>query len=155
MKRDLHFEVDYPHPPERVWQALTNRDALAVWLMQNDFAPVVGHRFQFHTAPAPGFDGIVQCEVIEVQPPTRLVYTWTGGGVDTTLTWTLTPTAHGTHVTLDHRGFAGMRGLFVSSILGSGWKSKILKTNLPALLDAWSGTGPVPTLATECRKEGT
>ncbi len=91
MNRDLHFEMQYPHPPEQVWRALTNSEALGQWLMLNDFKPVVGHRFQFRTKPAPGFDGIVQCEVMEIEPPARLVYTWTGGGVDTTLTWTLEP----------------------------------------------------------------
>jgi len=154
MTRNLHFEVEYPYPPEQVWQALTQREALALWLMPNDFAPIVGHRFQFHTKPAPGFDGIVQCEVLEVLPPTRLVYTWIGGGVDTTLTWTLKRNVNGTQLMLDHNGFEGLRGLFVSKILGSGWNSRILRKNLPALLERWTGVGPISYApATTCRKE--
>jgi uncharacterized protein YndB with AHSA1/START domain len=144
MNRDLQFVMTYPHPPEHVWQALTNADAIAQWLMPNDFMPIVGHRFQFHTKPAPGFDGIVNCEVLEISPPERLVYTWTGGGVDTRLIWTLKPVPEGTSLTLDHTGFKGLRGMLVSGILGKGWRSKILTINLPALLDLWSGSGPVP-----------
>ena len=62
MARDLHFEFIYPHPPERVWAAITSSEAMSQWLMPNDFQLVVGHRFQFRTKPAPGFDGIVHCE---------------------------------------------------------------------------------------------
>jgi len=146
MSRDLHFEVSYPHPPERVWEAITNAEAMGQWLMPNDFKPVVGHCFQFRTKPAPGFDGIVRCEVLEVNPPRRLVYTWTGGGIDTRLAWTLTEVAQGTQLTLDHTGFRGLRGLMVRGILGKGWRSKILTVNLPALLHLWGGSGPAPNI---------
>lgn len=130
-----------------MWQALTNAEALSQWLMPNDFQPVVGHKFQFRTKPAPGFDGIVHCEVLEVSPPERLVYSWIGGGVDTRVVWTLTKLPTGTRLILDHLGFKGLRGMFVSQILGSGWRSKILSTNLPALLDRWRGAGPVPEIS--------
>lgn len=50
---ELLFEVRYPHTPERVWRALTDPKALAAWLMPNDFAPVVGHRFTFRAPPQP------------------------------------------------------------------------------------------------------
>jgi uncharacterized protein YndB with AHSA1/START domain len=151
MSRDLHFEMTYLQPPAQVWAALTNSEALGQWLMPNNFEPVVGHCFQFRTKPAPGFDGIVQCEVLEVVPPARLVYSWTGGGVDTRLIWTLERLPEGTRLTLDHTGFRGLRGLLVSKILGKGWRSKILTVNLPALLARWGGSGPVPLLAeAEC-----
>jgi uncharacterized protein YndB with AHSA1/START domain len=154
MKRDLHFEMVYEQAPEQVWAALTNSDALATWLMPNNFKPQVGHRFQFRTKPAPGFDGIVHCEVLEVVPPERLVYTWVGGGVDTRLIWTLTALPEGTRLRLDHVGFSGLRGLLVSSILGKGWRSKILSVNLPALLSRWKGVGPIPpTPDAECHRE--
>jgi uncharacterized protein YndB with AHSA1/START domain len=68
VKADIDETANYPHPVERVWAALTSSDALAVWLMPNDFKPVVGHRFTFRTKPAPGFDGIVHCEVL-LPPP--------------------------------------------------------------------------------------
>jgi uncharacterized protein YndB with AHSA1/START domain len=144
MTRDLHFEFTYPYPPEQVWEALTNPDALSQWLMLNDFKPVVGHRFQFHTIPRAGFSGVVDCVVLEVVPRQRLVYTWTGGGLETRLTWSLEAVSEGTRLTLDHSGFSGLRGMFVSNILGSGWRSRILAKGLPALLANWTGTGAVP-----------
>ena len=137
----------YRHPPELVWQAVTSSDAMAAWLMPNDFAPIVGHRFTFRTKPAPGFDGVVQCEVKEVTPPSRLVFSWVGGGIDTLLTLQLAPVSEGTRLTLDHTGFRGLRGMMVSKILGAGWRSRILAERLPALLDRWDGTSPVPDLS--------
>ena len=128
-------EVVYPHPPERVWRALTDSDAIAAWLMRNDFAPVVGHRFQFHTEPRPGFDGTVHCEVLEVDPRRRLVYSWTGGPLRTRVTWTLTPEGpNATRLRLEHAGFKGVQGYFVRSMLARGWKSKIMALGIPRVL---------------------
>jgi uncharacterized protein YndB with AHSA1/START domain len=61
MQRDITIKWFFPHPPEQVWECLTNPDLISLWLMNNDFKPVVGHRFNFHTKPIPkmGFDGIV------------------------------------------------------------------------------------------------
>ena len=135
MKRDLRFEEQYPHPPERVWEAITDSAALAEWLMPNDFQPKLGHRFQFRTKPQPGFDGIVNCEVIELDPPRRLAYTWKGGPLDTVVTITLTPHEGGTKLILEHRGFRGARGMMISVMMSSGWGSKILKQRLPEVLE--------------------
>jgi uncharacterized protein YndB with AHSA1/START domain len=88
----------------------------------------------------------VNCVVLEVEPPHRVVYSWTGGGVVTRLVWTLTTVPDGTHLQLDHTGFQGFRGLFVSMIPGKGWGSKILFQNLPAFLDRWKGSDPVPAV---------
>jgi uncharacterized protein YndB with AHSA1/START domain len=152
MTRDLKFEMLYEQPRERVWAALTDPAALAAWLMPNDFAPQVGHRFQFRTKPAPGFDGIVNCEVLELEPPRRLVYSWVGGGIDTQVIWTLEESGTGTRLVLEHRGFHGLRGLIVSSILGKGWGSRMLKVRLPIVLSGWDGTGPFPEgLVAQCR----
>jgi uncharacterized protein YndB with AHSA1/START domain len=144
MARDLNFEVTYPHPPEKVWRALTDPRAIAQWLMENDFEAKVGHKFQFHAAPRPGWDGVVHCEVLEVDPPRRLVYSWKGGPLDTRVSWVLEPTADGTRLRLDHTGFRGLRGWMISRMLGKGWSSKILTKNIPALLAQWSSAGPVP-----------
>src|ERR1700733_5310065 len=146
MRRDLHFESVYPHPVEKVWAAITDAQALSQWLMPNNFEPRVGHEFQFRTKPAPGFDGTVHCVVIEADRPHELVYSWKGGGVDTVLTWALEPVSTGTRLTLDHTGFPGLRGLFVSRTLGKGWCSKIMFQNLPAVLNLWSGEGQVPAV---------
>ena len=74
----------YPHPPEKVWRALTDAQAMSEWLMPNDFEPRVRHRFTFRTDPAPGFDGIVHCEVRELTQHERLSFTWVGGPVQLT-----------------------------------------------------------------------
>jgi uncharacterized protein YndB with AHSA1/START domain len=147
MSRDLHFEFVYAHAPSRVWCALTNSAALARWLMPNDFQPVVGHKFQFRTKPRPGFDGIVNCEVLELDPPRKLAYSWKGGGMETVVTYTLEAVPEGTRLYFDHTGFRGLRGVLVSRMLGSGWKSKILARNLPAVLEFVDNQGFHPPAA--------
>lgn len=135
MKRDLKFEASYSYPPEVVWSALTDSDAIAEWLMPNDFEPVLGHAFTMRTKPAPGFDGTVRCKVLELDPPRRLSFSWEGGGVDTVVTFTLASKPGGTHLVVEHKGFRGLRGIMVSSILGSGWRKKILPSSLPKVLE--------------------
>jgi uncharacterized protein YndB with AHSA1/START domain len=126
--RDLHFDAFYPHPPERVWKALTHRDAIRRWLMENDFEPRVGHRFQLRAKPQPGWDGIVNCEVLELDPPRKMTWSWKSSvPLDTTLTITLAPEGDGTRLRLAHTGFTGVKGLMVSFILGSGWKGIVAK----------------------------
>ena len=134
MKKDLRFKVVYPHPPERVWRALTDRAALAEWLMPNDFEPTLGHHFQFRTDPTPGFDGIIDCEIIELEPPRRLAYTWRSNALDTVVSFTLEPVPAGTRLILDHKGFRGIKARIVGSILGRGWRNKLLGKRLPEFL---------------------
>jgi uncharacterized protein YndB with AHSA1/START domain len=122
MARTLRFEALYPYPADQVWTALTDPEAIADWLMPNDFAPVVGHAFTFRTKPGPGFDGIVHCEVLEVEAPRRLAYSWKGGGIETVVTYQLAAEGGNTRMVMEHSGFAGLRGFFISRILGSGWK---------------------------------
>ncbi|MEP7271790.1 MAG: SRPBCC domain-containing protein [Acidobacteriota bacterium] len=135
MRRDIHVEAFYPHPIELVWEALTDSDALAEWLMPNDFVPKLGHKFQFRTKPAPGFDGIVDCKVIEIVKGKRLSFTWKGGPLDTLVTFNLEPLSNGTRLKLEQKGFEGIRAVLVSFILGKGWKKKILPLSLPSVLD--------------------
>jgi uncharacterized protein YndB with AHSA1/START domain len=137
---DLRFEEIYPYPRERVWRALTSSDSIAEWLMPNDFRPVVGHRFEMRTKPAPGFDGIVKCEVTVVDPPSHLAYTWRGGGIDTVVTFTLESVEQGTRLRLVHSGFTGLRGLLVSRILGKGWRTSILRVRLPRVIASLPAT---------------
>ena len=98
--RCVTVERDLPHPPERVWRALTQGDLLEAWLMKNDFKPIVGHRFKFSAAW-----GSVDCQVIEVEPHATLSYTWGAHGVGTVVTWTLTPTREGTNLRMEQSGF--------------------------------------------------
>ncbi|MBV9882187.1 MAG: SRPBCC domain-containing protein [Sphingomonadaceae bacterium] len=123
--RSIVVEREMPHPPEKIWRALTTSSLIADWLMVNDFVPRVGRRFQFRARPVPGWSGVTHCEVTEVDPPHRLAYSWGDGtesdsGLRTLVTWTLTPTAAGTLVRMEQSGFrpedeAGYRGM------GSGW----------------------------------
>jgi uncharacterized protein YndB with AHSA1/START domain len=108
--KSISLEYDLPHPPEKVWRALTEPKLLADWLMTTDMRPVVGNSFTFKSDPTPWWDGIVHCEVLELKPHTRLSYTWRSGpessGLDTVVTWTLTPTpSGGTRLTLEQSGF--------------------------------------------------
>lgn len=125
-------EITYAHPPHRVWRALTDPKILAAWLMESDIEPRVGHRFQFRTKPAPGFDGIVHAEVLEADPPKRLVYSWAGGPSmkhKTRVEWTLIPVngGAGTLLRLKHSGFEGIGGFFLRAMMGGGWGKKLTK----------------------------
>ncbi len=150
---DIRLEQVYPYPPERVWRALTDPEAMAAWLMTNDFQPRVGHKFQFRAKPQPGWRGIVDCEVLEVDPPRRLSYTWQGDPKyrPTIVTWILEPTESGTRLRLEHTGFRGLGGLFLKLLLGSGWKG-MLKTSLPSVLARLTEGGMLPLPAGQERR---
>ena len=142
---DIIIEQTYPYPIEHVWEALTDPKALADWLMPGDFAAVVGHRFQFRTKPRPEFDGVVHCEVLEVEKPRRLSYSWKTGDMHkptiVTFILTLTPDG-GTRLRLEHKGFEGDNGLRMHPLLKQGWKKK-LDTFLPAVIDCFTEKGYV------------
>lgn len=93
-------ERDLPFPPEKIWRALTQPHLLAEWLMKADFQPVVGHDFQF-TA---GW-GVIDCQVLEVEPQRALAYRWAAQGLDSVVTWTLVPTGAGTRLRMEQTGF--------------------------------------------------
>lgn len=129
------IEQIYPHPPERVWQALTDPAALAEWLMPNTFEPRLGHQFRFWTTPRPGFDGVVNCQVTVLEPPHRLAFTWQGEPLrqPTLVTFLLQPAGTGTQLRLEHTGFEGPGGFFVRTILSRGWPG-LLRRALARLL---------------------
>lgn len=102
----LSFEFDLPHPPEKVWRALTEPELLAKWLLPSiGFEPTPGATFRFQTDPQPGWDGVVNCRVLEIEPPKRLRYAWVVGDLDTVVTFTLAPTSTGTRLSLEQAGF--------------------------------------------------
>lgn len=103
--RTLTIERELPHPPEKVWRALTESSLIQEWLMGNDFQPEVGHRFKFRSTPVPNWDGVIDSQVLVVEPVSRLSYSWGTMGMESVVTWTLTPTASGTHVRMEHSGF--------------------------------------------------
>ena len=134
----IRKSVDLAFPLVMVWDTLTNSDDLAKWLMPNDFKPELGHKFTFQTDPAPGFDGTVHSEVLEIVAPTRLVIAWKAGSLDTTVTFVLQETATGTRLDLIHDGFA-LRQLPTRAILSTGW-GRILRKKLPAHLNSTRST---------------
>jgi uncharacterized protein YndB with AHSA1/START domain len=98
--RSVIVEREIAYPPEKIWRALTQPHLIAEWLMKNDFKPAVDHRFTLH-----GDWGSVDCRVLEVEPGRALSYTWDAMGLESVVTWTLTPTATGTHLRMEQAGF--------------------------------------------------
>ncbi len=94
------MERELPHPAEKIWRALSQPHLIQEWLMKNDFAPVVGHRFNLSADW-----GAVDCQVLTVEPNKTLSYTWAAYGLESVVTWTLTPTSRGTHLRMDQSGF--------------------------------------------------
>ena len=103
--RSVVMEKEFPHPPQKVWRALTESSLIEQWLMKNDFQPVVGQRFNFRATPVPNWSGIIDCKVLVVEPNSRLSYSWGAMGLESVVTWTLTPTSTGTHLGMEHSGF--------------------------------------------------
>lgn len=98
--RSVVIEREVPYPPEKIWRALTQPHLIEEWLMKSDFKPVVGHSFNFRADW-----GAVDCEVLEVEPNRTLSYTWGAYGLESVVTWTLTPTSTGTHLKMEQAGF--------------------------------------------------
>lgn len=102
----LSMDFDLHHAPEKVWRALTDPALLSEWLL-----PVIGFRlepgaeFMFKTQPYPGWDGTVSCRMLEIEPNRKISYTWTVPFLETIATFTLTPTALGTRLSLVQSGF--------------------------------------------------
>lgn len=93
-------ERAFPYPPEKIWRALTQPHLIAEWLMKNDFVPQVNHQFTLSAEW-----GAVQCEVREVEPNRTLSYTWSAYGLESVVTWTLTPAGGGTELRMEQVGF--------------------------------------------------
>jgi uncharacterized protein YndB with AHSA1/START domain len=123
--RSIVVERVMPHPPEKIWRALTQSGLIEEWLMKNDFEPKVGSRFTFRAKPVPGWKGITNCEVVTVEAPRCLAYRWgdgteSGSGLKTLVTWTLSAKGGGTLVRMEQSGFrpqdeGGYKGM------GAGW----------------------------------
>lgn len=110
MSQTIQREILIPQSRDKVWQAISDRAALAAWMFPNDFEPEVGHQFTFQVPPNPkvDFDGlVVQCEVLECQPPDLLVFSWSAGGpvTNTRVRFRLEPDGAGTRLYFEHSGF--------------------------------------------------
>jgi uncharacterized protein YndB with AHSA1/START domain len=125
--RTVVVEREMPHPPEKLWRALTQPHLIEEWLMKNDFAPTVGHRFKLR-----GEWGVLDCEVLVVEPNKELAYTWNhvhddpAFNLQSTVTFTLTPTAAGTRLRMEQSGFRpDQRQAFGGA--NAGWQQMFAK----------------------------
>lgn len=134
--RAIIIEDVLPHAPEVVWRVLTAPELLSRWLMQNTFQPRLGHRFTFQAMPMGDWNGIVDCEVLEIDPPRRLVYSWVGGSannavhgsvLDSTLSFDLTPVDGGTRLRLVHDGFRSPQNDAGFDAMSRGWGTIIAR----------------------------
>ncbi|MNX71630.1 hypothetical protein D3C86_1029540 [compost metagenome] len=137
MEKSIKHQYFFAHSPEKVWQYLTNSDLMALWLMKNNFQPIVGTDFQFRINPIPdlNFDGIFYCTVLEIELYKKLSYSWKSGPGDEKITlesvviWKLEPTEKGTQVYLEHNGFDKDENLDFFNGLNHGWLEKFEKIN--------------------------
>ncbi|GAA3804871.1 SRPBCC domain-containing protein [Sphaerisporangium flaviroseum] len=131
----VHVDEFLPHPPAKVWRALTDPELIARWLMPNDFKLEVGHRYTMRTMPIPAtrFGGVIACAVLEFEVGKLLRISWADAGredgLDSTVTWRLEPEGRGTRLFLDHEGFdpGDPSQRLARRIMGGGWKSHVLR----------------------------
>lgn len=135
MEKIIRHQFFFPHAPEAVWGYLTKTELMEQWLMKNDFRPEIGLDFTFRTKPIPSldFDGIFYCRVLEVQPVTRLSYTWNSGpgegriNLESVVVWRLEPKDNGTELVLEHSGFSAGENLTMFNALNNGWLENLHK----------------------------
>lgn len=118
---DIRYSYVLNAPVEKVWRAVATSEGLASWLMPNDFQPVLGHDFTFRTQPQGGFDGIVRCKVMELDPPHHLGLSWNGFNMDLFLTLDLAELDGKTELTLVHSGWLESYA-FARGMLDEGWR---------------------------------
>ena len=133
--QDIVVDEVLPHAPETIWKALTTGELIARWLMPaTGFEPVKGKHFTFKTTPAGAWDGFIRCQVLEVMPNERFVYSWKSGHegnvgygswLDTVVTWTLSRAGNGTRLRLVHSGFVAPKNDSALKTMGEGWKKVV------------------------------
>ncbi|MBS1771569.1 MAG: SRPBCC domain-containing protein [Bacteroidetes bacterium] len=135
MKEQIKIEQFIEAPVDKVWLAITDCNLISEWLMETNFKPEIGYKCYFKMPAMPGFDGNIQCEVIDVVENKLLVYTWQGGWMKqpTTVRFTLQPKDDGTLLLLEHFGFEGILGNLLKRMMSGGWGKKI-RTIIPSLI---------------------
>ena len=133
--QDIVVDEVFAHAPEAIWKTLTTGELIGRWLMEpTGFESVPGTHFTFQTRPAGAWDGIIRCQVLEVVPNQRLVYSWKGGDaanvgygslLDTVVTWTLSRVGGGTRLRLVHSGFLVPKNASALQTMGEGWKKVV------------------------------
>ena len=155
---EIRIVRDYPHPVSKVWRALTDPALIPLWTATGaggrteGFVPVAGTKFRFIAKPKPGWNGVVDWEVLEGSEPSLLRYSWVGGdggGDVTEVAYRLEPHAGGTRFRYEHTGFTGAGGAVMATLLGHV-RRKMLREGLPAVLADMNDDGtlrPASTLA--------
>ena len=149
--REIVVDEVFPHAPEVVWRTLTTPELMGRWLKMaaTGFEAVKGKRFTYQTTPAGQWDGVIQCQVLEVTPNERLVYAWTGGHegnvgygsrLETVVTWTLTRVDQGTRVRMVHAGFVLPRNDTAFRGMSEGWKTVLQRLEAIAGEDVAPGS---------------
>lgn len=135
----------FQHPVARVWQALTDSEIMARWLMPNDFRLEIGHEFTFRGPPIPavGHDGIARCRVLDFAPERFLTISFASDGgsrLESTVTWTLLPDEGGTRVTLLHHGFDPDNPVHQLSrrMMSGGWPGVLRRLGVEAGAPHWA-----------------
>lgn len=134
--QDIVVDEVFPHAPDTIWKTLTTGELMGRWLMMQPtgFAPVKGTRFTYQTTSAGAWDGVIQCEVLDVIRNERLSYSWQGGHesnvhygsrLDTIVTFTLTKVDGGTRLRLVHSGFATPKNDTAFRNMSDGWKKVV------------------------------
>jgi uncharacterized protein YndB with AHSA1/START domain len=134
MQKDIKTEWVYAQSPKEVWEYLTQAELIALWLMPNNFKPILGYEFQFQTKQIPSLqlDGIFHCKILEIVPFQQLTYSWKGGSgngiftLDTVVEWTLEKYENGTKLFLKQSGFKEAN-LAIFTAMTDGWQKNIQK----------------------------
>ncbi|HSR86961.1 MAG TPA: SRPBCC domain-containing protein [Streptosporangiaceae bacterium] len=147
---EFHITEVYSHSVQKLWHALTDPELVPLWTSTGrggrpeGFSAEVGNHFRFVGKPVPGWKGIVDCEVLAVEPPMMLRHTWKGDeGKPSVVTWRIEPTPAGSRLTYDHTGFQGIDGIIMSKFVLGPIRRRMLRTGLPAVLDAIDDSGHV------------
>jgi uncharacterized protein YndB with AHSA1/START domain len=157
---EILIDVDFGHPPERVWRALTDRAVLSEWFMRTDLEPYEGRRFRLTPDGLLGLAGPLEGELVEVAAPRRLVMLWRGEQMHSRVTWELVPLPEGCRLRMSHTGFIGVKGTLRRKELQRMY-DRMLTDRLPRVLDQLAtgrtvardaarspaGPPPVPLLA--------
>ena len=135
MQTSINHQFFFPHPIEQVWEYLTKPELMEMWLMKNNFQPIIGFDFEFRTNPIPSLnvDGVFYCKVIEIIPFKKLSYSWKSGPgdgkfiLDSVVVWKLQPKDKGTELFLEHSGFEKIENVSLFNAMNGGWLKNIQK----------------------------
>ena len=118
----------YPAPVDRVWHALTDREAMRDWYFDIPaFTPEEGSVFEFYE-PGGQQRFLHRCTITKVEPMRLLQHTWTYPNQSlgsSLVSWELQAEGEGTRVTLMHEGIERLADggpEFVAENYEAGWK---------------------------------